>query len=200
MLLPTVLLVFVAANCYRLSQKENELLQKSCGVANLGSSSTFKIFGGRLIKPGEYPFMVKLWVAKDLQHATMICSGSLISPRHVLTAAHCAIENLDETMVKGKCDGVLKNYVLSENKPKDFTVYVGTRCNPPEEVFVDKKMNFCVRKVQKGELYDWLVTHDLAILELSKEVGSKDAVPICLPHRELPLAKELQAAGTGLQS
>ncbi|KAK6046934.1 hypothetical protein COOONC_15561 [Cooperia oncophora] len=43
MILPTVLLLLVAANCYRLSQKENELLQKSCGVAKLDADLEFAL-------------------------------------------------------------------------------------------------------------------------------------------------------------
>ncbi|KAK6054324.1 hypothetical protein COOONC_08171 [Cooperia oncophora] len=49
--------------------------------------------------------------------------------------------------------------------------------------------------MRKGKVVDWIHTHDLAILEFSKEVSNKDAIPICLPHNKLPLAKELQVAG-----
>ncbi|KAK6038416.1 hypothetical protein COOONC_24079 [Cooperia oncophora] len=175
MIFATILLLFVTTGCYRLSQRENELLRKSCGVGNVDK--------------------------KYIQN----CSAFLISPRHVLTAAHCAT-NIDETLMSYQCDGILKKYVPSEVKPKDFIVYVGTRCNPPEKckithaiskVFVDKKWKWCV-KGKNDELP--INQHDLAILELSKEVSNKDAIPICLPHSKIALAKDLQAAGHGWAS
>ncbi|KAK6043247.1 hypothetical protein COOONC_19251 [Cooperia oncophora] len=207
MILSTVLSLLVAANCYRLSRKENELLQKSCGVGNLGSSSTMKILGGHLIKPGEYPWMVKLHFPIDLGFIQTVttCSASLISPRHILTAAHCT-KYLSYSNVTDECDGKLKNSVFSELKPEEFAAYVGTLCNPPErcniahsvsKVFVDKKWDRCALLKEDKFLP---FTHDLAVLELSREVSSKDAIPICLPNRKLELAKELQAAGSGFEN
>ncbi|KAK6050143.1 hypothetical protein COOONC_12352 [Cooperia oncophora] len=190
MILSTVLLLLVAANCYRLSRKENELLQKSCGVGNLGSSSTMKILGGHLIKPGEYPWMVKLHISIDLGFIQTVttCSASLISPRHILTAAHCT-KYLSYSNVTDECDGKLKNSVFSELKPEEFAAYVGTLCNPPERCNI-------AHSVSKFLPH----THDLAVLELSREVSNKDAIPICLPNRKLELAKELQAAGSGFEN
>ncbi|KAF7990680.1 hypothetical protein HCN44_000485 [Aphidius gifuensis] len=45
-----------------------------------------KIVGGVNSQPGSVPYIVSLTVSKTNQH---ICGGSLISLRHVLTAAHC---------------------------------------------------------------------------------------------------------------
>ncbi|KAK6050648.1 trypsin [Cooperia oncophora] len=203
-MLPIILLLFVTGNCNRLSKDENSHLQKTCGVARLESSSKFKIFGGSLVRPGEYPWMVKLDVHRDFGEDSYRepCSGFLISSRHILTAAHCAT-NFDHDLAELECLGGISDYEPSTSVPKDFIVYVGTRCNPPEKckttypvakVILDSKWKRCV----KGKDDEFMVNkNDFAILELKNDVSTKDAIPICLPNSQTALAKHLQVTGSG---
>ena len=60
-----------------------------------------KIIGGREVAPGEWPFVV--WV-----DASYLCTGSLVAPNWVLTAAHCLVD--DEGIV---------------DEPGDVSVFLG---------------------------------------------------------------------------
>jgi len=66
-----------------------------CGVKN---SITSKIVGGRPADKHEYPWMVALVFKETLvfkRSKTPLCGGSLITVKHVLTAAHCIIGTRD---------------------------------------------------------------------------------------------------------
>ncbi|KAK5970401.1 Trypsin [Trichostrongylus colubriformis] len=192
-----ILFLSLTASCSRISDKENLSLKKSCGVRTLGSSQPFKILGGEAIKPNEYPWMVKLKIDRnDMgQRAIAYCSGSLISSRHILTAAHCVM-SVHKKKMSLNC---MPRYKTAHVKPQNVSAYVGTKCAPPErcqrphqisEIHVHKKFDYCSKNSQ----------HDLAILELKNDVTNKEAAPICLPSADLALAKEVQIAGSGIGS
>ena len=60
-----------------------------------------KIIGGREVAPGEWPFVVRV-------DASLRCTGSLVAPNWVLTAAHCLVD--DEGIV---------------DEPGDVSVFLG---------------------------------------------------------------------------
>ncbi|KAK5969555.1 hypothetical protein GCK32_015860 [Trichostrongylus colubriformis] len=117
-----ILYLSLTASCSRISDKENLSLKKSCGVRTLGSSKSFKIFGGETIKPNEYPWMVHLKIARNDfgKRATTYCSGSLISSRHILTAAHCVM-NVDKKRLSTDC---IPRFKTDKVKPQDVSAYL----------------------------------------------------------------------------
>jgi len=60
-----------------------------CGVSNPGSLVQPLIIGGSVAAPNEFPWQAFLFVYLDNKTTANRCSGSLISNRWILTAAHC---------------------------------------------------------------------------------------------------------------
>ena len=57
---------------------------RDCGVAN---ELTDRVVGGAPALQGQFPWQVGL--VREQDPSRQFCGGSLISSRHVLTAAHC---------------------------------------------------------------------------------------------------------------
>ena len=68
--------------------------EKQCGLNFIKSTSpiadaglTQKIYQGRLSSPGAWPWMAAMF--SRLQPDAFLCGGTVLSPQHILTAAHC---------------------------------------------------------------------------------------------------------------
>ncbi|KHJ90396.1 hypothetical protein OESDEN_09761 [Oesophagostomum dentatum] len=75
--------------CRRITEDENRNLKRICGRSSNCKSLEydFKVLGGTDVEPNEFPFMATLRYRIGMQF--QLCGGSLISPYHILTAAHC---------------------------------------------------------------------------------------------------------------
>jgi secreted trypsin-like serine protease len=49
------------------------------------SSPAYAVVGGNDAAPGQYPYVAHILIDRSFQ-----CTGTLVTPRHVVTAAHCA--------------------------------------------------------------------------------------------------------------
>ncbi|XP_069704878.1 venom protease-like [Periplaneta americana] len=108
-----------------------------------------RIVGGAVSKPHEFP-----WLAAIFLNGRLFCAGSLITQRHVLTAAHC----------------------LNVRNVRALEVVLGVHSFREME----GELHHVVRGVQHQgfKLYE----HDIGILVLEKTVQFTDNIrPACLP-------------------
>ncbi|KAG8237910.1 hypothetical protein J437_LFUL017782 [Ladona fulva] len=127
-----------------------------CGVASFKS----RIVGGQFAQPHEFP-----WLTAMIKERRLYCAGSLITRKHILTAAHC---------LKGfsKEDIML---ALGGHDRKDF--YRGK----DDEVETRKIEKVAIHPQFNASNYN----NDLAIITMDKPVMFTTRIrPICLPFRE----------------
>lgn len=155
-------------------------IMNNCGRHGNGRH---KSYGGRQLTYNKYPWVATIEVEENGRWE-MKCSGALISPRHVITAAHCFKEFF----------GPKRRRVDRKNQKR--RVFLGSRCNPPQGC----EKPYSVKEVIH---YPCLIKErddDIAIMHLEEEVSSNNATPICLPGLSLEPKSSLLFVGAGYDS
>jgi len=119
--------------------------QEGCGV-----TETNRIVGGNNTNPLEFPWMVGLSF-----NATWFCGGTLVSKKHILTAAHCTYEAVECKIFVG----IHNLYEITTNHTYASNVFYEHPYYNPKEI-----------------------KNDVALVELPDEIEFTDTMrPICLP-------------------
>ncbi|CAL1268237.1 unnamed protein product [Larinioides sclopetarius] len=121
---------------------------------------------------GVFPWMVAISMRDKNGVFNHLCTGSMITRRHVLSAAHC-FHRKDPTLYVAKIGNVDRN--LADE-------YAISRIHVPDTY-------------NRRQLY-----HDIAVLTLSRDVVTKTVSPICLPENFENInleGKGMTAAGWG---
>ncbi|XP_011173476.1 proclotting enzyme isoform X1 [Solenopsis invicta] len=152
---------------------DNNFIQddEECGVRNAGK---YRVVGGEEALPGRWPWMAAIFLHGS-RRTEFWCGGSLIGPRHILTAAHCTRDQRQRPFAA-----------------RQFTVRLGDidleRDDEPSspETYAVKEIH-AHPKFSRVGFYN-----DIAILELVRPVRrSPYVIPICLPqsrYRGYPFA------------
>ncbi|KAF6200547.1 hypothetical protein GE061_004990, partial [Apolygus lucorum] len=151
----------------------------ACGLANKDSK---RIINGRESTESKYPFMVSLRTPTNLH----FCGASIISPIHILTAAHC-VSNKDR---KNRPEPETLMPVVGAHHRMEDASHGETQKLKVKEVFVPESW-FEV----KGSL-----SNDIAILLLETPIRfSKFVSPVCLTPTLPPMVnKFIKAMGWGV--
>ena len=130
------------------------------GGCNCGEAKRVtRIINGVDTEVNEYPWMVKIWSNYS------ICGGSIISPLHVLSAAHC----------------------VDLAYPQDFSVVVGEHDLGDTEESETQTIPVAEILFHPDYAHSDLSAPDIAILTLASPIAfSASAAPVCLPASVSP--------------
>ncbi|XP_072354055.1 granzyme K-like [Scyliorhinus torazame] len=125
-----------------------------------------EIIGGDIVRPHSRPYMVSIQVNK--QH---ICGGALITPRWVLTAAHCK-----EYWKNRKIEVILGAHSLSERQKEKQQVVGVKECFPYQQLNLKRKEGD-IMLIQLAR--DAVLNKNVSTLELPKSTEDVKAGTKC---------------------
>ncbi|KAF6215324.1 hypothetical protein GE061_010076 [Apolygus lucorum] len=135
-----------------------------CGWANRDSGS--RIVGGKFYKTNEYPFIVGIARVAARGYAPF-CGGSIITPNHVITAAHCT-----DDVIKARTKTAVLLGTHDRSKPSSSAVIIN------------------VASIQQHAGYNAnTVINDISILTLASSINFNKIIgPVCLPQSGLDVS------------
>ncbi|XP_038218228.1 phenoloxidase-activating enzyme-like [Zerene cesonia] len=165
-----------------------------CGIDSAGGN---RIFGGNETAIDQYPWLALIEYASK----ALMCGGSLISRRYVLTAAHCLVRH---DMKKRDAVSVrLGDYNITNDGYDCIEVDGdGNDCNQdPVTIRIEQTILHPEYKIQQTVME----ANDIALIRLQESVKYSDFIrPICLPFTDSltppPSGLYLYAAGWGAVS
>ncbi|KAF2354171.1 Serine proteases trypsin domain [Trinorchestia longiramus] len=147
-----------------------------CGEVKVAQN---RIIGGTAVQPGAWPWLAAVGNPRGVDQFVVTCSGSLITRRHVLSAAHCFYDPEDKNPTHVR---MAETNVYSTDGPPHHDYVIVARHDP--HYYWTTKLN------------------DLMVLTLDRDVQYSDFIqPVCLPFTMLDEprpGRKLQATGFGL--
>ncbi|CAF2500175.1 unnamed protein product [Rotaria sp. Silwood2] len=200
--------LFISSNTNSLVDNQSKATQLKCGRApraitsqpNTATSLLIsiidaiipKIINGIEARPNSWPWLVSIGIQYRgptgiWQNRTHVCGGTLIEPSHVLTAAHCVEQKIDDRFVP-----------LTSTNPSLESFYIlrigihDIRLTQPKEIYRAKRIyvheNFISSTFE----------NDIAIIRLDRPVPvTENTSPICLPSSNVAAGKKVIVAGWG---
>ncbi|KAI8866996.1 trypsin-like serine protease [Ramicandelaber brevisporus] len=138
------------------------LLLASFAVGSVIAGPITRIINGTPVREGEAPFAAYIY-AQSSEEGGGSCTGSIISPNHILTAAHCLITNATNvctsniTVITGATNIQVQSAGAAKHTVKSYTIH--------------PMYQFLVKRGSVAEKYPY----DIAVIELSKPIQFNNA-------------------------
>jgi hypothetical protein len=202
--------IFITDHSYISSLVDNQskFVQTKCGrtarsasfhsnlrpgyFMNLFNSMLSRIINGVESRANEWPWLVSIGVRYRgptglWQNRTHICGGTLIEPSHVLTAAHCLEQKIDDRYVPfTSTNPTLESFFVLRIGVHDI------RLTRSEEVYGARRIFVHERFISST------FENDIAIIRLDRPVMiTEHTSPICLPSNNVSPGSQVTVAGWG---
>ncbi|KAL3276512.1 hypothetical protein HHI36_011890 [Cryptolaemus montrouzieri] len=139
------------------------------------------IIEGKIVERGNYPWTIAIYKRKTNGY-NLVCGGTLINQRVIVTAAHCVTDKEGEKFDKAIYRIAAGKYYLSYDDPRD----VGAEFSEIEEIHTHVDY--------KGTVYDY--DNDIAVLVTKEAFNITEFIQrVCMDFNQLSLY-EVQLLGT----